>query len=295
MNSIYQRLIALFLTTILLTGCFGPESPQEVTHEFWEAVITHNNEDALEYSTLIDLNRYNAFNRKWDGYQVVTGKLMIDANQAEVETKLSQINKTGEQDIKVTTYLIKQDKKWKVDYVRTAKLLEGDGHLFGQFLGQLDQLSKNLSSALNESSKKFSIEMQRLEDELKLFSQSTSDEANKILEHHGDKLKQRLKELAESIDRALKEHEDTLTDDEKSTLLKVSDDLEKNQQTLSEPTVNNINQSNRHIINVQQQLNKINNEKIAGYKKQWNKWQDSFEAEVQALLDDLSKQTVNNN
>ena len=293
MNSIYQRLIALFLTTILLTGCFGPESPQEVTREFWEAVITHNTEDVLENSTLIDLNRYNAFNRKWEGYQVVTGKLMIDANQAEVETKLSQINKTGEHNIKVTTYLIKQDKKWKVDYVRTAKLLEGD--VFGQFLGQLDQLSKNISSALNESSKKFSIEMQRLEDELKLFAQSTSDEANKILEHHGDKLKQRLKELAESIDRALKEHEDTLTDDEKSTLLKVSDDLEKNQQTLSEPTVNNINQSNRHIINVQQQLNKINNEKIADYKKQWNKWQDSFEAEVQALLDDLSKQTVNNN
>lgn len=293
MNSIYQRLIALFLTTTLLTACFSPESPQEVTREFWEAVITHNTEDLLEYSTLIDPNSYDAFNRKWEGYQVVTGKLMIDANQAEVETKLSQINKTSEHDKKVTTYLIKQDKKWKVDYVRTAKLLEGD--IFGQFFGQLDKLSKNLSSAFNESSKKFSIEIQRLEDELKLFSQSSSDEANKILEHHGDQLKQRLKELADSIDRALKEQEDTLTDDEKSTLLKVSDDLEKNQQTLSEPTVNNINQSNRHIINAQQQLNKINNKKMASYKKQWNKWQDSFEAEVQALLDDLSKQTVNNN
>jgi len=290
MNAIYQRLTPLFLITILLTGCFGPKSPDEVTLEFWRAVITHNTEDVVEYSTLIKQSSYNAFNRKWDSYQAVTGRVMIDANKAEVETRLSQASNTNVYVQKITTYLIKRDNKWTVDYARTAKSLEGD--VFSQFFGQLDQLGKELSSTLDESSKKFKVEMQRLEGELKRFAESSSNEVNKILQQHGEKLKQSLKELAKSIERALKEQQNSLTDDEKVILVNASKELEKDQQTLSNPTVSNINQSNRHLIDIQQQLNKINNEKITGYKQQWNEWGNSFEAEIQALLDELSNQSI---
>lgn len=291
MKTLYQHFISLFLTTLILTGCFGPESPQDVAQEFWEAVITHNVDDAIEYSTLVDAKSYDSFNKKWGGYQAVMGKIMIDGNQAEVETKLSRITDTGKSHKKLSTYLVKQDGKWKVDYVRTAESINGGA--LGHFLGQLDKLGKKLSDTLKDSSDKFSVEMQRLENELKIFAQSASDEANKIVEQHGAELKKSIEELAESIDRALKEHEDDLSEDDKKMLLQVSDDLDKNQQTLSEPTVSSINQSNRHMIQIQQQLDDINNDKIADYKKQWHDWQYSFEHHMQSLLDALSAKQKN--
>jgi len=291
MKTLNQRFISLFLTALVLTGCFGHESPQDVTREFWEAVITHNVDDAIEYSTLVDATSYDGFNKKWNGYQAVMGKIVIDGNQAEVETELSRLNDTGKNHQKLNTYLVKQDGQWKVDYVRTAESI--DGGALGRFLGQLDELGKKLSDTLKDSSDKFSVEMQHLENELKTLAKSAGDEANKIVEQYGTELKKSIEELAESIDRALKEHDDDLSEDDKQTLLRVSDDLDKSQQTLSEPTVSNINQSSRDMSQVQQQLDEINNEKITDYKKQWHDWQYSFERDMQSLLDALSEKQKN--
>lgn len=292
MKTPYQHLISLFLTTLVLTGCLGPESPQEVTQKFWESVISHDVDDAIEYSTLVDAKSYDAFNKKWDGYQSVTGQIVINGNQAEVETELSQINETGKNQQKLNTFLVKQDGQWKVDYVRTAESINGGGTL-SHFLGQLNGLGKKLSDTIKVSSDKFRVEMQRFEDELKTLAKSSSDEANKIIEQYGTELKDSIEELAESIDRALKEHDENLSEDEKQTLIKVSADLEKNQQTLSEPTISNISESSRHLNQLQQQLNDISNEKITGYKKQWHNWQYSFESDMQSLLNTLSEKQKN--
>lgn len=287
MKILNQYFISLLFTTLILTGCYGPESPQDVAQEFWEAVITHNVDDAIEYSTLVDTNSYDAFNKKWDGYQSVTGKIVIDGNQAEIETELSRINDTGKNRQELKTYLIKQDDQWKVDYVRTAESINGDA--LTQFLGQLDTFGKNLSDTLQDSSDKFSVEMQRLEEELKALAKSVDNEANKIVEQYGAELKKSIEQLAESIDRALKEHADDLSVEDKQKLLKVSDDLNKSQKNLSDPSISNINQSNSLIVQTQQQLDEINNVKITDYKKQWREWQFSFERELQSLLDTLSE------
>ena len=286
MKTLKKYFISLLLTTLVLTGCFRPESPQDVAREFWEAVVTNNVDDAIEYSTLVDAKSYDAFNNKWDGYQPVMGKIIIDGNHAEVETELSRINDTGKNRQALNTYLVKQDGQWKVDYVRTAESINGGA--LGQFLGQLDKLGKKLSDTLKDSSDKFSVEMQRLEEELKTLAKSVDDEANKIVEQYGTELKKSIEELAESIDRALKEHEDDLSVEDKKKLLKVSDDLGKSQNSLSEPSISNINQSNYLIVQVQQQLDEINNEQIADYKKQWRDWQFNFKRDIQSLLDALS-------
>ncbi|MCK4866155.1 MAG: hypothetical protein KAT06_12130 [Gammaproteobacteria bacterium] len=291
MKSHYLRFTSLLFAALILTGCFGAKSPQDVTREFWEAVITQNVDNIIEHSTLVDASSYDSFNKKWEGYQLITGKIVIDDNKAEVETELSRMNDAGKNNQKLNTYLIKQNGKWVVDYIHTAESLKGD--VFDHFLGQMEQLGKTLSNTLYKSSEKFSIEMQRLEDELKAFAGSSSDEANKIIEKHGKELKKSIKELAESIDRALKEHNEDLSEEEKRRLLKVSDDLNKNQQTLSQPTISNINQSSHNLIQVQQQLDEINNKNITGYKKQWHDWQYSFERDMQSLLGALSAKQKN--
>jgi len=287
MKLLYRQIITLVFTSLILTGCFRPDSPQDVTQEFWKSVITEQVNDVIEYSTLVDAKSYNAFNKKWNGFQAVTGKIVINGNQAEVETMLSQTSHSSDTQNKLNTYLIKQDENWKVDYARTAKSMEDD--VFSHLLGQMNKLGKSLSDTLYESSKKFNIEMKRLENELTIFAESTSKEANKILKQHGAEIQKQIEELANSIDRALKEHNDSLSEEDKQKLLKVSDELEQSQQNLTEPTVNNINQSNRHLIEIQRQLDEIHNEKIAGYKKQWSNWKSRFEGEMQSLLEALSQ------
>ena len=291
MKTLNQRIISLILASLVLTGCFEPKSPQDVTQEFWEAVITHNVEDAIEYSTLLDTKSYDAFNKKWDGYQSVVAKIVIEGNQAEVETRLSRINDAGKNHKIINTYLVKQDELWKVDYVRTAESMNVG--VFNQFLGQLNQLGNQLSETLTDSSDKFNIEMQRLEDELRNLANSVDDEANKIVEQYGTELKKSIEELAESIDKALKEHKDDLSEEDKRKLLKVSNDLDNSQKALSEPSVSSINQSSRHMSQAQQQLDEINNEEITDYKKQWRDFQYSFERNMQSLLDALSEKQKN--
>lgn len=291
MKTLSQRFISLFLTALILSACFRPESPQHVAQEFWKAVITHNVNDVVEYSTLVDTKNYTAFNKKWQGYQAVTGKIIINGNQARVETELSQYNDTSKNQHNISTYLVKQNEQWKVDYVRTAESMKPDA--FGNFFGQLDKLGKNLSDTFKDSSDKFRIEMQRLENELKIFAQSSGDEAKEIIEQYSIELKKSIKELADSIDKAIKDYSDDLSEDDKRKLLKVSDDLNKSQQNLSEPTVSNINQSSRQMSKAQEQLDEINNEKIIYYKKRWNDLQYRFEHTMQSLLEALSKEFKN--
>ena len=63
----YQRIIALSLISFILTGCFRPDSPQDVAREFWKSVITQQVDNVIQYSTLVDAKSYDSFNKKWDG------------------------------------------------------------------------------------------------------------------------------------------------------------------------------------------------------------------------------------
>lgn len=287
MKSIYLRVTSLFLVTLILTGCFRPESAQDVTQAFWEAVITQNAEDVIEYSTLLDTKNFDSFKRNWDDYRVVTGKIVIDGNQAEVETQLSRNTETDEDEQVLNTYLLKQDGQWKVDYLRTAKSINGLS--FSHFLGQLDELGKKLSDTIKDSSEKFNLEIQRLERELKKLAQSGGDEAKSIIEKYGAELKNSIKELADSIEHALKEHNEDLSEDDKQVLHTISTDLNNSQTNLAQPTVKKINHSSQQLRQVHQQLDKIDNKKINDYKTQWHDWQYRFEQEMQSLLDALSE------
>lgn len=277
-------LLLLILPVLLLTGCFGSKSPEEVSQSFWEAVISNNHDAIVEYSTLRNLNGKSAFNKNWDDYQVVTGKITIDAGKAEIETRLSKANSD---DKEITTYLLKRDDKWLVDYARTAQSLEGDA--ISQLFGQLNQLGNSISKALDESSEKFKTEVLRLEKQLRHFAESTGNEANIILQQHAEQLKNSLEELARSIERALKDHEQQLTNDEKVILVNASETLHNDQKALSNPSYETVQQSSQHVVDVHQQLKKISNSELDAYKKQWRDWDKQFEAMLQSIVNDLEK------
>ena len=132
MKKFFIRFVFLFSLPVMLSGCFGPSTPAEVGQAFWEAVLADDKSNVVEYSTLTNEKYYDHFSKDWVDYQLSLGKLVIDKQQASIETKLDSPTNSGKENRRFTTYLVLQDNIWKVDYERTGHSIRG-GVLGGLF------------------------------------------------------------------------------------------------------------------------------------------------------------------
>src|SRR5690554_4635113 len=115
----------LLALSVLFAGCTGPESPQEVSEAFWQAVLKADANDASEYSTLVDEAAFDSFERNWDNVQVEWGRVVIDDHLATVATTLSGVQ-GREEALETVTYLVQKNGDWLVDYYRTGDALKTD-------------------------------------------------------------------------------------------------------------------------------------------------------------------------
>jgi hypothetical protein len=148
---LHLRVVVLICMALLLSACFGKKTPQEVTEAFWEAVIDNDAKSAVKYSTLTDVQEYDGFSRDWSGLRPVLGKIVIDGEEASIVTELTGSDEAGDVPVKLVTHLVRQDDKWKVDYVRTREELSGG--VLGNLLGGLNRLGKQITGKLSAASK----------------------------------------------------------------------------------------------------------------------------------------------
>lgn len=66
-------LVTTLLVSLALSGCGNPETPQEVTQAFWEAVIESDAKTAAELSTLVDESGFDGFSLDWEGAETSWG------------------------------------------------------------------------------------------------------------------------------------------------------------------------------------------------------------------------------
>ncbi len=278
--------ILLFCSALLLSACMGPKSPQEVTQAFWEAVIANNGEDAAKYSTLNKAEEYDAFAQKWDGFHPSLGKVVIEGEQANVSVKLSSPASSKQNDRKVTTYLVRQDDAWKVDYQRTGELLRGG--VLGKLFGDLNKLGNDLSKQLKSSAKEIGTELERMGKELEAMSDSVSEEASAELDKYAEELRQEIDALAESIRRALEDQKRELSSEDRQVLTEVAADLQQQRKGLDQPTVQSISDSSKGVGAAQQRLEAMDSNAVRDYQDQWSEWGKQLEKGMREFLDELS-------
>lgn len=104
------------------------------------------------------------------------GQIVIDGDQARVETRVRQSDKTISS---FSTFLVKEKQHWRIDYRRTRYSISED-----IFNGLFDSL-KNIGENLNK----------QLEQQMPLFE--------KEMESFGQELKKQLDKLGEELEKSL--------------------------------------------------------------------------------------------
>ncbi len=280
------RYLGLPMTVLLLSACMGPQTPQEVTQAFWEAVINDNAAEAAEYSTLSDAKAYDRFSKDWTGFQPSWGKLVIDGDRASVASRFRSPADSGMDDREFTTHLVRRHDSWLVDYERTGNELRGG--LLGDLFGKLSQLGNDFSKQFESSAQDLNNEMERMAKELEAMSDSFSQEAEQEIDQYAESLRKSIEELEESINRALEDKDNNLTGEDRGMLKAVSVDLNDDRESLKEPSLHTVSQSGLSVGQAQLRLQTLSDDVAVKYKEQWHALGEQFEKEMAKMLKALS-------
>lgn len=286
MNRLKRNLIGILAPLLILSACFAEKTPLEVSQAFWASVISHDLDNAVKYSSLNNTQQYDGFSQNWSQSQPSWGKIIIDGKQASVETIITRPGSPQPENQTFNTYLIQINDTWKVDYEKTKQEMQSTP--LSNLFNQLSQIGESFTEKLKSSSQSFSQEMERMTEELEALSDSISEEATQSMEQYAEALSHSLEELARSIERTLEEQKDKLTEQERRTLIKIRDELKKDSQELSEPSMEAIANGSKSIARAKLELEIIDDKKVGQYKKQWQEWEEKFERDMKKLLDELS-------
>lgn len=196
-------LIVATLTGLLLSSCHSPETPQQVTQSFWQAVIEDKPDEVVKYSTLVNVKDYDRFSTDWIGFQPGLGKITIENNSASVVSQFTAPAGADLKQRKLITYLLLQNQEWKVDYQKTRDAMKTDKA--GSLFGKLNQIGKELQKQLENSADEFNSEIEQLGEKLQELSDQLGSDAAEGVEKFADELEKSIKQLEESIDRSLKD------------------------------------------------------------------------------------------
>lgn len=273
--------------TLLLSGCLGPKTPQAVTLAFWQAVVENHADAVAKYSTLADPKAFAGFGLQWGGFKPELGKIVIEGDQATVETRFAAPAGSDKASRHYTTYLVRKAGVWKVDFKTTAQGVHGGA--LGVLFGRLNQLGGELSKSLDASARSLNVELERLSQKLKTMSDSFSQQASGIIDKHAQQLQGILRELEDSIHRALEDGDNHPSDKDKQVMVKVSTDLTHSCKALADPTTQSITICNADMATARQQLETVDDGVSANYKQHWQTLSQRFDAVMREMVDELSR------
>ncbi len=172
-------LAGLFFSVLLLS-CQSQKSPDEITLLFWQAVAANDPSGAEQYTSKDSQGLLRSGDQPFQGADFAIGQIVIDDNQARVETeaRLADGSVTD-----FSTFLTKEDGQWQVDYRRTRYGLSAN--IFNGLFDSLKNIGENLNKQLEQ-------QMPMLQQEVEAF---------------GREMKKQLDQLGKELEKSLKSPE----------------------------------------------------------------------------------------
>ncbi|UDL06211.1 hypothetical protein [Marinobacter sp. CA1] len=276
-NSLIAGLLA---AATLMSGCANPETPQEVSRLFWQSVIENDASEADDYSTLVNEAAFDGFERDWRGVTVQWGRVVIDGNEARIETVLEGMARQTTP-LETTTYLVRKGDEWLVDYYRTGDAL-AQGPLFEQVIGKLEQLGQDLQARWSTQSSELADDIERMTRDLEKQATLANERFTLLLEDYAGKLEQQLEALSRSIEEALEQHPSS-TPEDRRRLNQAVIRLDDQSQRLQEPDLQSVAMTTQVAAETRLTLAQLGDE-FAGYKAEWNQRVSDMESELAALF-----------
>lgn len=158
--------IGLFCFLLLLSSCSITDTPAETTRFFWNALIANDLKTAQNYVTqsskqqvTIDpeLDLQNSL--------LKIDEIRINDQQATVQTVFKYPQKEDQKpNINITTYLVKENNVWKVDYQKTSRMFPGKA--FRDLMQSLENLTQSYKKKLQEQAPLIEEKIETLNEQL---------------------------------------------------------------------------------------------------------------------------------
>ena len=278
---------ALAASSLLLAACTGPESPEEVSRAFWQAVIEQDAGEANDYSTLVEDAGFDGYQRDWQGVELEWGRVVIDGQEATVDTVFSELPERAEP-LETTTYLVKKDGQWLVDYFRTGEALNS-GPLWGDVMNQLEALGKDLKTELARHSDDLAREFEVLTEELRQQASEAGESFSNLVDEYGQMLRQHIDQLSESLREALKNNPNASVED-RQLLNEAVIRLEAQSDALQDRDVESVTESTRVALATELQLGELG-EEFSAYKAEWQQRLAEMEKQLAEYVDQLQNES----
>lgn len=159
---------------LALASCQSPETPDQVALKFWQAMAANDLASAEQYTTSESRPLLQSPEQKFQGASFAIGQIVIDNDQARVETEARQAN---DKTTTFTTFLVKEEQQWRVDYRRTRYSLSED--IFNGLFDSLKNIGENLNKQLEQQMPEIEKEMESFGQELKKQLDSLGEELEK--------------------------------------------------------------------------------------------------------------------
>lgn len=285
MNRKLIQIISIFFLAIMLSACGKKaETVPEVSKAFWDAVITNDVDDAVEYSTLESDEDFDRFERDWQNMIPSWGQIVIDADEARVNTQVATPDGTGAGMLFFVTYLVKTNDGWIVDYERTGKGVSASGVVV-DFVDKITTLGEDIRRQFEKTSENVAIEMATIVEQLDQMTEQYQDQADSAIESTANSMRKLLDEFADSLEKAMEEIQGPgITETNQTDMKESVDRLQSSSKELANPSLDAIANSGQQVIVVTEKLARITDEKLDKYAEQWEKILVQFEAEMERLI-----------
>lgn len=189
--------ILLFLSCMCLfiTSCNEGLYPIDVAEGFWRAVKDEDTKTIQKYSTNISLKEKELSENILPLDEITLGKTVIDGDSAWVDTTVT-ISGDKPFTIPLRTELIRENKRWKVDYDATIKLVT-QGSAVSNIINSIRNMTKELAEELNQSMEEIQRTIPEMTEEVEKIEES-------LLEHLPE-LKKQIEEFVRDLKDAIEE------------------------------------------------------------------------------------------
>ena len=189
--------IVLFALIFVLSACKGDLNPDQVADLFWTAAVNNNTPLMKRMCSSNSFDDATDFTRLHTVTAFTLGRIVIDGNSAEVETSLSM--KEASRPVSVTTYLTKENGKWRVDFGKTASFLTLNEQMT-ELIGDIEDLAEEFADEIEGSGEEIK---EKALPAIKSQVQQLEKELQKKLPEIRQQIDEFLEELEQSIEESI--------------------------------------------------------------------------------------------
>ena len=187
------RLLLLTALIASVVACGKPATPDQIATQFWVAVEAGDAGKVKKYVSAKDKVTLQSLDDVLAVDGVRFGKIIIDGNNASVDTNVTLAGNRATE-LPISTHLLRENEHWVVDYERTMQTMVAAGQV-AAVINQFKDIGTAIKKGIGQSVNEFQQVLPEIEKEL--------NNMERQIEQSVPKLKSRFEKFSKELEQAL--------------------------------------------------------------------------------------------